>query len=356
VDRLLEQVEYRTTTVSAPNSVPDTTNTSTTGTSEVDRRILETIHELVSLQQQQQQQQQQQPEMYNNTANTKFVDALIGYYNVSCTLTTRPNDNPVGGKWTRTRRSSTNTKNSRLNNNNSNNKYNNKRTLWAVRRTLQHILPRRPDGLAAAVAQAINIIRLDLLFGLLPVWIVLRGDVVPLEEDVDTNETSTSTNTNPKQRRSTTHPPVLPGLSSRAVRAYFDPPRIALGRHWTVSFGPTSSVVLDTPYVDDRVRIGKGGTSGTLFVFSRVAEDDMEAIQEWNWLLEQDSSQFVTRRKAAVAVGMYGILSALGSRILSGVGRTVALGNVVISVVGLIWVALGTGGIETQSDTYARGK
>ena len=82
-----------------------------------------------------------------NASSTSDFDGLIGYYNVTCTLTARPNDNPVGGKWTRK-----STKN-----------------LWVIRRTLQHILPKRPDGLANAVAQAVNVIRLDLFFGLLPV-------------------------------------------------------------------------------------------------------------------------------------------------------------------------------------------
>ena len=266
----------------------------------------------------------------NATMDPKFDD-LFGYYNVSCTLTTRPKENPVGGKWTRR---------SRIN-------------FWVIRRTLQHILPRRPGGLVNAVAQAVNIIQLDLLFGAMPVWIVLRGDVVPLINDVEnTIDEEKGTGRTRRRRQS---PPLLPQLSSRAVRAYFDRPRIAFGR-WTFSFGPTSSVVLDTPYVDSRIRIGKGGTSGTLFVFSRVAEEDAEAMTGWEWLVDQDASKFVTQRSAALASVIYGVTSGLATQVLEGMYRKVAWGNLALSVIGLLWVAFATGGIETRGGTFARGK
>jgi hypothetical protein len=113
---------------------------------------------------------------------------------------------------------------------------------------------------------------------------------------------------------------------------------------------------LDTPYVDSRVRIGKGGTSGTLFVFSRVGDEDVEAITGWKWVLEQDASRFVTKRTAALALGVYGTFSVLGSQVLVGLGRKVALSNIALTVVGLLWVAMATGGIETTGDTFAPGK
>lgn len=257
----------------------------------------------------------------NNSTDVDF-DALIGYYNVSCTLTARPKDNPVGGKWTR--RGST-------------------QNLWVIRRTLQHVLPKRPNGLANAVAQAVNVIRLDLLFGWIPVWIVLRGDAVPLNRDDD-------------DRNAASNPKLLPDLSPWAIRAYFDRPRIAFGKI-VFSFGPTSSVVLDTPYVDQRIRIGKGGTSGTLFVFRRVPEDDTEATTEWKWLLDEDRQKsFVTKRKAAVAVGLVGIMSALTAAFFQGLTRTLSVATTLLSSICLIWITLGTGGIETRGDTYARGK
>ncbi len=254
----------------------------------------------------------------DTTSNTTDVDfnSLIGYYNVSCTLTSHPQDNPVGGKWTR----------------NGSTRY-----LWVIRRTLQHVLEKRPDSIPMAIAQAINVIRLDLLFGRIPVWIVLRGDAVPVCTD-DNNQAKATV--------------LLPDLSSRAVRVYFDRPRIAFGK-FVFSLGPTSSVVLDTPYVDSRIRIGKGGTSGTLFVFRRV--EDLEATTEWKWLLD-DKQKFITKQKAAIVLGAIGILNALGYKLLDGIARSVSLGGTIVSTLCLLWVALGTGGIETRGETYAPGK
>jgi hypothetical protein len=281
----------------------------------------------------------------NTNSSTTDFEALFGYYNVSCTLTARPNDNPVGGKWTRN--GST-------------------RHLWVIRRTLQHILPLDDKSTSItknAVAQAINVIRLDLLFGLIPVWIVLRGDAVPLDQDLNDNDNDDSNDSNDdydtrNKKKTKPNPTLLPGLSSRAVRAYFDRPRIAFGKRWVFSFGPTSSVVLDAPYADSNIRIGKGGTSGTLFVFARVSEDDTEATEEWKWLLDEDrQGSFVTKRKAAATMGVVATLSALGSQLLiKGVMQKVSIAATLLSTIGLIWVALGTGGIETRGDTYARGK
>jgi hypothetical protein len=261
----------------------------------------------------------------NNLADDGF-DALIGYYNVSCTLTARPNDNPVGGKWTRNPK------------------------LVQIRRTLQHILPvREHNSLEHAVAQAINVIRLDFLFGLLPIWIVLRGDAVPLEKDTtDDDDDNGDSSKKPLS--------LLPNLTRRAVRAYFDRPRIAIG-NFCFSLGPTSSVVIDTPYVDDRVRIGKGGTSGTQFVFLRVPETDTEATHEWKWLLERTESSFITKRKASWGLATAGILSAIGWRLLTGLSRRVSITSTILSVIALLGVLLvSTGGIETRGGTYVPGK
>lgn len=114
-------------------------------------------------------------------------EPLIGYYNVSYTLAARPKDNPVGGKWTRSPTMGLRP--------------------WSVQRTLQHILPMEPSNInvsaaaaaaagvtsnnttvavsasASAVAQVINAIRLDCLDGWLGIWVILRGDAVPLSQD-----------------------------------------------------------------------------------------------------------------------------------------------------------------------------
>ena len=253
-------------------------------------------------------------------------DSLIGYYNVSYTLTSRPKDNPVGGKWTRNQR------------------------LWKIKRTLQHILPPTNSNF---VAQAINVIRLDCLWGLLPIWIMLRGDAVPLAQDCEAkNEKTTSKKTATS---------LLPNLSSRAVRAYFDAPRIALGKKLVFSLGPTSSVVLDTPYVDDRVRIGMGGTSGTKFVFTRVT--DKEAADDWKWLLNVEKKSFITKNKASWVLAMVAVLSSIGWWRVSTIAVTtnivskwVTAASTILSILGFVWIRLSTGGIETSGDTYTPGK
>jgi hypothetical protein len=44
---------------------------------------------------------------------------------------------------------------------------------------------------------------------------------------------------------------------------------------------PAPSGVIDTQHVDDRIRIGKGGTLGTQFVVLCVHETHTEATNEW---------------------------------------------------------------------------
>jgi len=71
------------------------------------------------------------------------------------------------------------------------------------------------------------------------------------------------------------------------VRALFNPPRLTFGKsgRFTLELGPSSSVVLSTPYLDKRVRIGKGGR-GSLFVFTRTDASQMEAAEVWKTYTE----------------------------------------------------------------------
>ena len=82
------------------------------------------------------------------------------------------------------------------------------------------------------------------LFGILPVSIGLRGNLVSIPEVKDGPDTLNT------------------------VKVFFDPPEIALPGGIATRFGPSSSVVLTTTYVDDRVRLGRG-SRGSLFVFTR---------------------------------------------------------------------------------------
>lgn len=52
------------------------------------------------------------------------------------------------------------------------------------------------------------------------------------------------------------------------MQVSFEPPRVSLPGGISLAVGPTSSVVLGTTYLDERVRLGKGGR-GSRFVFTR---------------------------------------------------------------------------------------
>jgi hypothetical protein len=77
-------------------------------------------------------------------------------------------------------------------------------------------------------------------------------------------------------------------LSTNAVTVQFQSPRVGfgrLGRLLNVQFGPPSSVTLDTTYLDDKIRISRGGTSGVPFVFRadrcREGGSLFDAAREW---------------------------------------------------------------------------
>lgn len=53
-----------------------------------------------------------------------------------------------------------------------------------------------------------------------------------------------------------------------ALQVTFEPPRVSLPGGISLAVGPTSSVVLSTTYLDERVRLGRGGR-GSSFVFTR---------------------------------------------------------------------------------------
>lgn len=192
---------------------------------------------------------------------------LIGLYEVASVITNNDKENPVGGKWTRSGGLA--------------------QKLLTTRKSYQHILPYNSTGLArydegTSVAEAINVISLDGLDGLLRATVILRGDAVPLPP-----QELKDMNTNRKVNL----------LSSLAIRANFDAPRIFLGRrqlgsqdafkYLPLQVGPLSDVILDTSFNDQFVRIGVGGTSGTRFIFKRTATDEEEEAKEYEALLKQ---------------------------------------------------------------------
>ena len=210
---------------------------------------------------------------------SRFND-LIGLYEVQHVLTSNKKNNPVGGKWTRSNGIA--------------------QKLFNTRKTYQHLLPYNQTGMScnsSAVAEAINVISLDALGGLIRASVILRGDAVPL-----TSETLKDMNTNR----------TLKTLSNLTVRAYFDPPRIVLGKrksrggykHLPLQIGPTSNVVLDTTYYDNKFRIGMGGTSGTRFVFARTNEDEAKEYEELLNMPLANKFKVMSRLGVVLALGL----------------------------------------------------
>lgn len=213
-------------------------------------------------------------------------ERLLGLYEVRAVISANINDNPVGGKWT---------KNNGL-----------VQRLFRTRATYQHLLPVNSTGLTTttaattAIAEAMNVVSLDALDGTFRITVVLRGDAMPLTRDERRIMNANRNMTNEAFASSDAPPPPITNL---AVRAVFDPPRIFLGRrvrrrmrirrrgeedgggggggggdgkgcdysYLPLIVGPSSSVVLDTTYCDEHVRIGRGGRSGTCFVFATTS-------------------------------------------------------------------------------------
>ena len=279
----------------------------------------------------------------NSRSKSRFKD-LIDLYEVQWVLSSNKKNNPVGGKWT--------------------NENGLAQKLFRTRKTFQHLLPYNETGLArhseTAVAEAINVISLDALNGMIRITVILRGDAVPLssEEIAQTNSNRT-----------------IPPLSNLAVRAFFDPPRICFGKHkcngytyLSLQLGPVSNVVLDTTYYDDALRIGMGGTSGTRFVFARTT--DKEAT-EFKSLLSQPlvkrgklirrlgflsaMSFFVASKEACMSniwgrmVGMTSSPKAqlvLGELFISKGLRILARISAVVTGLALLLLSFSSGGIE----------
>mmetsp|Transcript_35600 Transcript_35600/g.78020 ORF Transcript_35600/g.78020 Transcript_35600/m.78020 type:complete len:371 (-) Transcript_35600:870-1982(-) len=268
---------------------------------------------------------------YSGTSNNDRFAPLLGLYAVSAVLPSKPGDNPVGGKWTR--------------------KEGIAQKLLRTRATYQHLLPVNSTGYlptsanyaASAVGEAVNVISLEALFGLIRLNVILRGDAIPLSND-ERKQCEEEAASRAKERGLVNK---VGKLSSLTVRAKFDPPRIAFGRKGKIlnlNLGPRSSVVLDTTYCDDKVRVGKGGTSGTKFVFRRLRSDDEEP-NEWRPLLARRP---LRKSKALIVLGSvlgWGIQSAVRDPKARVAGISI---SAVASIVGAI-VVFSSGGIEQDN-------
>jgi hypothetical protein len=169
---------------------------------------------------------------------------------------------------------------------------------WKSFMAWQHIVQPKIDG---SIAQVINLIRLHILW--ITIHVMLRGDAYSVRR--------------------------------RTVRADFEAPRIILQRRWALSLGPPSSVTLETPYCDDRLRLGQG-SRGSRFVFVRTK---MQAEDDWRPLYELKT------------VGKRGLISGLLTLTITG---ALASGYLkVATAIGLVAATVvirSTGGIEMDDD------
>ena len=244
----------------------------------------------------------------------------------------KKNNSPAGGKWTR--------------------KGGLAQLIFQERRKFQHLLQTNKtnsslvraaidegkynltittDQTYPVVAEAVNIVSLDALFGLLRLTVILKGDVVPL---------TSSERVSISQERRTPG-----GLSKYAVRAFFDRPRIVLGKRgkiFNIRLGPTSCVVLDTTYSDSKVRIGKG-SFGSRFFFQRCANSDEEA-NEWVQLYEQKP---IRKRTALIVLSCIGGVGISITRMKG--QRALDTAVSIVSSLMLALVASSSGGIEEDA-------
>lgn len=101
-------------------------------------------------------------------------------------------------------------------------------------------------------------------------------------------------------------------LGPGTVRAEFGPPRVRLGP-LCLEIGPTSAVRLDVTYVDDTLRLSRGGRSGAAFIFRRVGAgaadaEGAEALEaaaraEWRAVLSRRPLSARTLGGALVCAG-----------------------------------------------------
>jgi hypothetical protein len=96
-------------------------------------------------------------------------------------------------------------------------------------------------------------------------------------------------------------------LTEGTVKAFFLPPLLGLGFYnskklFTFRFGPPSDVVLDTTYLDENFRLGRG-SRGSTFIFKRLGDLDSN-VKDYKLVME--STPFNGRLLGAIltAVGI----------------------------------------------------
>ena len=135
-----------------------------------------------------------------------------------------------------------------------------------------------------------------------------------------------------------------PGPASRsACLVEFARPRIALGTA-VFELGPESSVALDTTYLDERVRVIRGGVSDIPFVITRVAAADATAADEWRRIA---ACERVIKPKGLLAL-------AVGAAALVGGACRRPVVGLPLLVLGLA-VAASSGGIVVDDEGRSAG-
>ena len=264
------------------------------------------------------------------SSSAALFEPLLGNYNVSCTLPNEPSERPVGGKWNS--------------------------GLFSIQQTWQNLVPvaatnnsNTSSSATKPVAQAVNVIVLKAFF-LWTIHVILRGDAYRMSAH---------------EREQVAQERKTPGgwLSPRCVRANFDPPRIVVSTaskpflslspprivvttaasrpFLSLSLGPKSSVVLDTTYCDDRLRLGMG-SKGSRFVF--VRSDDDPRADQWRELLV--SIQPVGKRLLVAFFGSLSMAWGLAAWKWSGIARWISLVLCLGSIPITLAVGRSTGGIE----------
>lgn len=188
----------------------------------------------------------------------------------------------------------------------------------------QHILmPEKLDGKIAVI----NYVRGKLL-NTIPFGVILRGF---------------ATETTAEERCVLTQRYGTP-LSPATVRADFEPPVLCFGNlnsyRGSLRVGPKSSVVLDTPYVCDKIRLGVG-SRGSTFIFTRTTDPAASAWKEWLALKP------LSAKKAGAALVSFGLLTLFGlsnARIVDAVATLGKLFGGVVALFGCL-LLVSKGGI-----------
>lgn len=137
-------------------------------------------------------------------------------------------------------------------------------------------------------------------------------------------------------------------LSEATIEAVFDPPLICVGNvhnklGFSIRMGPKSSVYLDTPYVDDKIRLGVGAR-GSEFIFTRTVNSQAQECNVW---LKKAA---VPARPLGIATIAFGLLiNRLFVQIHNAADFVLKAPGVIFSLLGLLFLTNGGGNDEADN-------